>query len=194
MRTKLLWLGFLLASSVAVAAPVNAVGSNTAPITMEVFSDFECAHCALFHRDTLPAVISDHVKTGKVYLIHREFPLPGHKYSRRAACYATAAASIGRYQQVADALFLRQAWWSTNGEIEKVVASVLTPAELAKVRKLVLEPQTEAAVQKDFDAGMKAGINQTPTIILTHRVRQYPLSGAVAYPMLRRLLDGLLSQ
>jgi len=194
MRMKLLWIGMLLASSAALAAPGKALGSNTAPITIELFSDFECTHCATFYRETLQALVHDYVNTGKVYLIHREFPLPGHKYSRQAAYYATAAASIGRYEEVAGALFLKQAWWSANGEIEKVVATVLTAAELAKVRKLALDPQIEAAVQKDFDAGAQAGVNQTPTMIVTHRLRTYPLSGSVSYSMLRRLLDGLLSQ
>jgi len=43
--------------------------------------------------------------------VSREFPLRMHQYSREAANYATAAARLGKYQQVADALFLNQLVW-----------------------------------------------------------------------------------
>ena len=52
------------------------LGNNTAPIIMEVYSDYQCSHCKQFHDDILPSVIRDYVNTGKLYLIHRDFPLP----------------------------------------------------------------------------------------------------------------------
>ena len=114
--------------------------------------------------------------------------------SRQAARYADAAATIGRYEEVATALFERQAWWSRSGNLDAELSRALSALDLAKVRKLAQDPRTDAAVQRDVDAGTKAGISQTPTLIITHRLRAYPVTGAVAYSMLSRLLDGLLSQ
>jgi len=79
------------------------LGSPTAPVTIEIFSDFECPMCKTFHEDTLPFLMRDFVVSGKVCIVSREFPLKidAHKYSRQAANYATAAARIGKYDAVA---------------------------------------------------------------------------------------------
>ena len=64
---------------------------------IEIFSDYACPHCKLYHENTLPLVMRDYVVKGKVYVVNREFPLniPGHQFARLAAQYATAAARIG---------------------------------------------------------------------------------------------------
>lgn len=188
-------LALLLLTSIAAAdGPVKALGVETAPIRAEIFSDYQCPACSAFFQEAVKPLIENYVNQGKVYLVHREFPLQGHQYARQAARYATAAASIGRYEDVAAALFEQQAFWSKDGNIERTLAGVLSPAELKKVRQLTQDPRTDAFIQKDVDDGTKAGIRQTPTMILTYRLRTYPLSGGLKYSMLSRLLDSLLNQ
>src|SRR5947208_4789281 len=129
MKTFALLLAALL-PCFAAAPDVDkgkTMGVPTAPITMELYSDFMCPHCKHLHEDILPAIIVDFVKTGKVFLIFREFPLdiPQHVYSRAAANYATAAARVGKYQQVSDALFRYQTQWGTTGKVWETVATAL---------------------------------------------------------------------
>jgi protein-disulfide isomerase len=178
----------------AVPSKGMAVGSPNAPITIEVFSDFECPHCKILHEQVLRPLIRDYVVPGKVYLIHREFPLPGHKYSQLAASYACAAARIGKYQEVSDVLFLDQVVWMANGKVDQTVASVLTPAELSRVRELAKEPTVAAEIQRDVDQARALGINQTPTMIVKHRSIPYPISGSVNYDLLRSFLDDRLKK
>src|SRR6202035_5250518 len=84
----------------------KALGNPAAPLLIEMYSDFQCPHCKHLHETFLPGLIKDYVNTGKAYLVCREFPLPGFgPRSREAAADATSAARIGKYQQVADALF-----------------------------------------------------------------------------------------
>src|SRR5712691_9145081 len=85
----------------------RSVGRKEAPIKIEVFSDFQCAGCADFQLQTLARVREEYCATGKVYLIHHEYPLPipSHQYSRDAARWALASAAVGKYEVVADALF-----------------------------------------------------------------------------------------
>ena len=172
----------------------KTVGVPTAPIQMEVFSDFQCSHCAAFFEQTLRALENDYARPGKVYVIHREFPLNGNPLSREAAFLATAAARIGKYEQVAGALFSRQQVWSANGKVEETALSVLSAGDAAKVRALAKDPSVVAEVDRDVALGQKIPIRATPTIILTHKLRQYPLTGSVSYPLLRRFLDELLSK
>jgi protein-disulfide isomerase len=170
----------------------KSLGSPSAPIQIEVFSDFECPACKGLHEQILPLVMRDYVIPGKVFLVSREFPLPMHPYSREAASYATAAARLGKYQQVADTLFLNQVAWSASGKVWDTVANVLTPVEAKKVQLLAKDPSVLSAVQHDLDAGRAASINQTPTMIVTRGANRFPVAGAVNYNLLRSLLDGLL--
>jgi protein-disulfide isomerase len=189
----------LLTSLVALAAnpprsDPKAVGSPSAPITIEVFSDFQCPHCKTLHEQTLPPLIKDYVATGKVYLIAREFPLPGHPYARLAASYATAAARVGKYSDVADRLFLHQAEWSMSGKVDETACRGLTAAEAQTVRGLVNDKTIAAEIDRDVDLGRQIGLQQTPTMLIRHGSSSYPWPGAVNYELLRSYVDGLLAK
>ena len=184
-----LWPGLAASSD---ANPGKSLGSPSAPIRIEVFSDFECPACKGLHEQILPLVFKDYVIPGKVYLVSHEFPLRMHQYSREAANYATAAAQLGKYQQVADALFLNQVAWAANGKVWDAVANVLTPAEAKKVQLLAKDPSVLSEVQRDVDAGTAGGINQTPTMFVSRGAKRFPVAGAVNYNLLRSMLDGLL--
>src|SRR6267154_4398253 len=62
--------------------PHKAFGSKNAPVTMEVFSDFQCPACKTLFLTTNRQLMDNYVTTGKVYLIHRDFPLAMHAHSR----------------------------------------------------------------------------------------------------------------
>ena len=100
MRTLLLLLPtvLLFGQATTKVAATNAkvtnfkeTGSPSAPITLELFTDYQCPSCRMFYVDELPLVMSQYVNTGKVRLIHRDYPLPQHQYSRVATKYANAA-------------------------------------------------------------------------------------------------------
>ena len=192
-------LGIVLLAPFAIhSSPTNgdfALGNNTAPITMEVYSDFECPHCKVFHDTILPSVIQDYVNTGKVYLIHRDFPLAMHKYARDAALYAMAAGRLfNKYEQVSDVLFQNQAAWTASGKVDEYVAKVLTPKEMERVRVMIRDPQLNHQLDDEIAAGYRAKVNSTPTMILTHRLRVYPVPSDVSYPLLKRFLDDMLTK
>jgi len=173
----------------------KAMGSPTAPITMEVFASFDCPHCKDLHETTMPLIIRDYVVPGKVYLVNREFPLSGqyHLYAREAALYATAAGRLGKYQQVAEALFRTQASWSQAGKVWESIASALTPTEQRKVQMLAKDPGVIAEVEREYQEGVAAGVNATPTVIVTQGAKRYPIPAQqLHYGFLKSLLDGML--
>lgn len=140
-------------------------------------------------------VIDDYVSTGKVYLIHHDFPLAMHHYSKEAAHWADAAAAIGKFQAVAGALYMQQETWGASGNIEATVASVLSPAELKKVKALVNTPEIQDAVQRDIALGNQRGVSQTPSMFVMQNGKVIPLPpGPIAYPLLKQYLDYLLKQ
>jgi protein-disulfide isomerase len=192
---SLVWQAPAGAQSKAAAAPVEkALGSKSAPITMEVFSDYQCPHCRDFYLQTVKPLIDNYVLTGKVYLIHRDMPLPTNPYSRRAARYANAAAQVKQLEKVMDVLYSKQLLWSADGDVDRVVAEVLTPAEMHQVRQLVQSGKLDAAIESDMARGRAYRVRQTPTIIVTHRGESVSIESAVSYTLLRRYLDDLLKK
>jgi protein-disulfide isomerase len=107
-----------------------------------------------------------------------------------------AATQVGKYQQVADALFHTQAVWTTNGKVWDTVAAVLTLAEQKKVQTLAKEPSVLAQVQADVDLGNSLKINQTPTIFISKGQKRYPYAGPGPdnYAFLKALIDDLLTR
>jgi len=194
MRKLAIWAMLCLPLALLPAASRSEIGlgNNTAPITMEVYSDFQCPHCKQFHDEILPSVIRDYVNTGKLYLIHRDFPLPTFKYSKEAALYAIAASRFNKYEQVGDALFQKQAYWGQNGKVDEVVAGVLTPDEMKKARVLIKDPQINQELARQIDLGKAAKVDSTPSVFLTHRLKVVKVPPNVSYPILKRVLDDYL--
>ena len=160
------------AASISIPEERGA-GSKDAPIVIEVFSDFQCHGCAEFYLQTLQRVIEDYSNTGKVYLIHREYPLaiPSHRYARDAARWALACAAIGQYERAAAALFHDQSTWGVSGNIEATMASVLTPAELASVKQCMKDngAEIEAALARDLSIGRSFPVHGTPSFRIVVR-------------------------
>ncbi len=161
---------------------------------MEVFSDFQCPACKTLFTTTNRQLMDNYVSTGKVYLIHRDFPLPMHAYSRVAARYARAAAQFGKGEAVEQALFQNQEKWEQNGDVDGTIAAVLSAAEMAKVRALVKGGTLDAAIDKDYALGQVYRVNQTPTTVFHCKGQTYPYAGVMSYDILKQFLDQLLSQ
>jgi protein-disulfide isomerase len=174
--------------------PHKAFGSKNAPIAMEVFSDFQCPACKVLFTSVNQKLIDNYVNSGKVYLIHRDFPLPMHAYSRVAARYARAAAQLGRAEPVEQALFQNQEKWEQNGDVDGTVAKVVSPAEMIKIRVLVKGATLDPLIDKDYALGQVYRVNQTPTTIIHSKGQTFPVVGQVSYDVLKSFLDQLLSQ
>ncbi len=186
-------------SSAAPANPnfVKAIGNPNAPIKMEVFGDFECPACRGFFETTVKQVIDDYVIPGKVYLVHRDFPLEMHPYARQAARLANAAAEFGQFEAMERALYDHQDDWSAKGNIDEVMASYFPPAEFKKILTFESQHMNEinASIERDRAAGMQRNVNQTPTVYITAHGKTEALpGGGVDYKLLKSYFDYLLRQ
>lgn len=174
--------------------PHKTFGSKNAPIVMEVFSDFQCPACKVLFTTTNHQLMDNYVTVGKVFLIHRDFPLPMHAYSRVAARYARAAAQFGKGEAVEQVLFENQEKWEQSGDVDGTVAAVLSAPEMTKVRALVKGGTLDAAIDKDSALGQTYHVNQTPTTIIHSKGQTYPVVGVIPYDQLKSFIDQLLSQ
>jgi len=134
------------------------------------------------------------VNSGKVYLVHRDFPLPMHAYSRVAASYSRAAAHIGKCEAVEKVLFQNQEKWEKDGDVKGIVASVLSPAEMKRVQAIVDTKTLEPMIDKDKQMGLTVPVTQTPTSVFHSKGQNYPYAGTLSYDVLKEFLDQLIAQ
>jgi protein-disulfide isomerase len=183
----------------ALANPTfqKTIGNSSAPITMEVFGDFQCPACRTFFETTVKQVIDDYVIPGKVYIVHRDFPLDMHPYARQAARLANAAAEFGQFEAIERALYDHQDEWSAKGNIDEVMATYFPPAQFKKFQAFESQHMGEinASIERDHAAGMQRNVNQTPTVYVTAHGKTEALpGGGVDYKLLKSYFDYLLRQ
>jgi protein-disulfide isomerase len=197
MRSLISSLSLLLFALVFGPGPLTAAkfdGSPSAPVRLELFSDFECPHCRELHMGAMYLLKSEYVKQGKVYIMHHDIALPIHPHARVAALYADAAQQIGKYDEVANVLFARQNEWSVSGNVDGAVASVLAPADMTKVRALVSNQKVIAEFDSDMAQAVKRQLQETPTMVMIHKLKEYPVRGNVDYTFVKRFVDQLLGR
>ncbi len=176
---------------------LKSVGSKSAPITIEVFSDYQCPQCRIFYLETARQLMQTYIPAGKVYYVHRDFPLSMHSHSREAARWASAAALAGVFETAEQTLYTKQEDWGSTGKIDDALSSAISPADMKKVRMIEATqgPQIDAAIASDMALGNSRGVNGTPTIYVFHKGQMTPLPpGGVNYSLLKQYIDYLLQQ
>jgi protein-disulfide isomerase len=194
-------IGLLLALSCVAAGPEGekskTMGNMSAPIRMDLYSDFTCPHCKFFHDQILPKLRDDFIVPGKAYLVFHQYVLsgPGHEHSREAALYAEAATRLtpSKYAEVSAALFGTQAQWALSGKVWDTVSAVLTPAERTKIQALVKDPSVAAAVDSDVNLGNSSRVDRTPTVVISPRgKKQTPWSYWTDYNLFKSFMQDQL--
>jgi protein-disulfide isomerase len=179
----------------APARKFKESGGVLAPITAELFTDYECPHCATVFLQTIPGFVANYVKTGKVRLIHRDFPLAIHQHSKLAARYANAAGELGYYDIAVDQIFRTQALWAASGDIGTQVALVLPPGVMDKVRNLVHnDAHLDDGIAADVAVGRQYQLTQTPTMVVTYKGKRQLLAPIPPPELLKSYFDELLTK
>jgi protein-disulfide isomerase len=198
MRFLLVFLPVLMITAQAQTPVKNfkESGSPNAPIALELYTDYECPHCREFFLDVLPDLNKEFIATGKVRLVHRDFRIPSHQFSKIATSYANAAGEIGKFDVVTGQLFQTQPEWSQNGNVDGAVAKVLSPADMEKVRTLVkTDPHLDDSTARDEAMAMNQDhLTVTPTIVIVAKGKREVINGGMSYPILKAYLNQKLAQ
>ncbi len=143
------------------------VGSASAPVSVEVYIDYQCVHCESFVRDVTPLLVEQYVGTGKVRLLYRDFPLPTHRYAKLAAYYADAAGELGYYDTAMKQLFATRQAWSVSGDIDTQIAQVLPVGIMEKLRdRMKNDADPDAALAADLAAGQEDRLDRVPFVVI----------------------------
>jgi protein-disulfide isomerase len=143
-------------------APVQ--GPRDAPVTIAVFSDFQCPYCARLV-PVLDQVIAQYPR--QVKIVYKQFPLGIHGFASRAAQFSIAAQRQGKFWEFHDRLFEHYHQLS-----DQVVEQIRTDLHLdpEKFRSDMLAPGTIAQINADIKNGQQAGVRGTPTVFVNGKL------------------------
>ncbi|MDB5295136.1 MAG: putative Membrane protein [Phycisphaerales bacterium] len=136
-------------------------GDPAAPVTLVEYGDYECPHCGRAH----PVVKAVQRHFGlRLAFVFRNFPLSqAHAHAEAAAETAEFAGTHGRFWEMHDALFEKQAFLGAGLLLELAEAVGLSADEL----QAALAAKAYAArVRSDFIGGVRSGVNGTPTFFV----------------------------
>ena len=133
--------------------------------------------------------------SGKVRIVFRDYPLPQHQFARKAAQFADAAARIGRYERICDALFRTQEEWGAHRRHRGSGGQGADPGGIGAGHENPDDPKALAEINREIDADMALGaripLSETPTMILSGGGKRYPIKGDVRYDLLKQLINSL---
>jgi protein-disulfide isomerase len=165
------------------------LGSDSAPIEITEYSDFECPFCASFATVQMPVIREQLIATGKVRWRFRDFPLPTHAYSRSAALAAQCAGEQGKFWEMHDQLFANHQWAQTGknprGVFREFARSV--GLDLDKYDACVDGQRYAGRIQASVQEGEARGVKGTPSFYVNGR----PYQGRSASDDFKALVDSL---
>jgi protein-disulfide isomerase len=143
------------------------MGNQDAPITILEWGDYQCTFCYKFHQDTLDIINEDFIKTGKVKLVFKDFPLNGPD-SFLAAEAAYCAQDQGKYWQYHDELYKNwggeRTGWITRDSLDKFGTTV--NLDLDKFNNCLNEHKYQEKVISLHEFGKEIGIDATPSFLV----------------------------
>lgn len=145
----------------------DTLGSAAAPATLTVFEDPQCPFCRQWNIDTLPTVVRDYVRTGRLRLVYRGIVVIGaNSVAGLRASYA--AGNQNKLWDMTEALYERQgsenSGWITIPVIKDAAREI--HANVAKLIKDADSKAVTATLTQTAKQASSLGIKGTPTFAI----------------------------
>ncbi len=146
----------------------GVLGNPNAKVTVTEFLDLQCPICAAASKSTVPALLNDYVRSGKVKLQARPLHFIGAD-SVRAARVAAGARQQGHLWPFLEAFYASQGQENSGYVTDGFLRSVASAAGVDGAKALDYAGTSAANApmqQADTEAG-KLGVSSTPTFVVT---------------------------
>ncbi|PIW32801.1 MAG: disulfide bond formation protein DsbA [Nitrosopumilales archaeon CG15_BIG_FIL_POST_REV_8_21_14_020_37_12] len=168
------------------------LGSPSAPITILEFGDYQCTFCYKFHESTLKTIEKEFIKTGKVKLVFKDFPLNG-KDSVLAAEASYCAHEQGKYWQYHDEVYKNWAGEKTGWITRESLAIFAHTAglNLDKFNICLDNHVYYDKVNNLYDFGRNIGIDATPSFLIFNDEKVIKIRGNQPLEVFLKTFDEL---
>jgi protein-disulfide isomerase len=166
------------------------IGSESAPVEITEYADFECPACSEFALVQWPSVRDRLVETGRLRWRYRDWSIDQLHPNARVAAHAAACANDqGKYWEMHDALFGGQAQWTRRKNAPSIMRGYARDLalNLDEYDQCMQSAMYAGRIQASYDEGSKLGVGSTPTFLIDGRL--YP--GVLASDSIRKLVDRL---
>jgi protein-disulfide isomerase len=143
------------------------LGSPTAPVTLDVWSDFQCPYCLAFWTSSEPEIVTSFVATGQVRLVYHDFAFIGQE-SLDAAVAARCADEQGKFWPYHDLLYANQGTENTGHFSADLLTNLASQAglDVGAWQSCLDDPSIAAAVTQETAQGRASGVSGTPTLFV----------------------------
>jgi len=149
----------------------NVLGNASAPATLVEFGEPQCPICGAWARETLPTVVRDYVRTGKLKIVFRgiSFIQPAGD-SERALGALAAAGAQGRQFQLLDLLYRNQGEEGTGWITDDLLRSLGGAVFGLDVQRMMSD-RSSAAAKSEIQGSARAAARvmgahlRTPTFL-----------------------------
>jgi protein-disulfide isomerase len=166
------------------------IGDPDAPITILEWGDYQCTYCYKFHQSTLNTINENFIKTGKVKLVFKDYPLNGPD-SVLAAEASHCAQDQEKYWQYHDELYKNwggeRTGWITRESLNQFGNTV--NLNMDYFNTCLNEHKYKDKVISMYEFGKEVGIDATPSFLVFNDQKIVKIRGN---QRLRCVLRGLL--
>ena len=148
-----------------------ALGSKDAPVTMDVWSDFQCPACDGFAKSTEVDIVKKYVDTGKVRLVYQDVWFIGagsNTESLDSAAAGRCAAEQNKFWPYHDYLFANQGaengGWVTRELLDGIAQKV--GLDMGAFKACYDGNEAHQQVKDNTALAQKVPVKATPTIVL----------------------------
>lgn len=178
----------------------NSMGNADAPITITEYSDYQCPFCRRFWNDTEDQLMQAYVATGKARFIYRSFGGFIGAESQAAAEAAYCAGDQGKFWEMHDIIFTNQAGENAGTYTSRKLQAFATSIglDMNQFNSCVNSNKYASRVAKDGTDAVTAGVQATPTFIITYVVdgvtKTRKVEGAQPFSAFQTEIDAALAE
>jgi len=174
--------------------PNSTLGADDAALTMYEWCDYGYPNCVIYANDILPELQKKYVDTGKLRIVHKEFPAAGGDPSVVASLAAQCAGEQGEYEKMSKWLY-RDSSWSEAGEVPAIIDTMKATAKDMGLDSEAFdacmdEQQTMETVKQDYFEARGLKFHDLPGVVVGGRIVQQGVSA----DELTTIIDALLQQ
>ncbi len=173
--------------------PNSTLGADDATLTMYEWCDYGYPNCIVYANDILPELQKKYVDTGKLRIVHKEFPAAGGDPSVVASLAAQCAGRQDRYQDMSKWLYRDTSWntgvvTSTIEAMENAAADMGLDADAFKT--CMDEQETLDDVKQDYFEARDLEFHDLPGVV----VGGHLIQDGVSADDLNTVIDALLQK
>ena len=167
-------------------------GDPGAPITILEWGDYQCTFCYKFHQNTLDIINEDFIKTSKVKLVFKDYPLNGPD-SLLAAEASYCAQDQEKYWQYHDELYKNwggeRTGWITRVSLNGFAETI--DLNLNEFNDCLDNHTYKDRVNTHYQFGKELGIDATPSFLVFNEEKIIKIRGNQPLDVFLKTFDEL---